>query len=163
MSIFFTASEVLDIAIQIERNGAAFYRRAAVSVMDKNAEAELLQLADMEDEHEKTFLRLKEDVLAKMEGDDWGELDEQADLYLQSFAAGQVFDITKEAVMDSSPSFRTVLEFALQRERDSILFYLGLREWLPFSSVHDRVEAIIVEEMSHLALLNKRLMEAVSA
>ena len=55
MSIDFNADEVFEIAEQIERNGAKFYRTSAKNISDVNNKNFLIQLAEMEDEHEKTF------------------------------------------------------------------------------------------------------------
>ena len=48
MSDLFNAEEVLEIACQIERNGAGYYRQAAERVSDPAARQMLLDLAAME-------------------------------------------------------------------------------------------------------------------
>ena len=60
MSMRFNADEVLQIAIDIERNGAAFYRRAAQTEQFALSRAALLELAAMEDEHEKRFVEMRQ-------------------------------------------------------------------------------------------------------
>ena len=64
MSITFNAFEIFEIAEQIERNGAKFYRRAAEYIGDKKTKQTLLELADMEDDHEKTFIEMRKQLQA---------------------------------------------------------------------------------------------------
>ena len=53
----FNADDIFEIAEQLERNGATFYRTAAGAVTDADAKGFLLKLAEMEDAHEKTFAK----------------------------------------------------------------------------------------------------------
>jgi len=58
----FTADDVFEMAEQLERNGAKFYRTAAESVSDPKSKELLIELAAMEDEHLKIFASLKADL-----------------------------------------------------------------------------------------------------
>jgi len=62
MGYDFSADEVFQMAIQMEKNGAAFYRKAAEAADDAENKAFLLELADMEVEHEKTFTELRQQL-----------------------------------------------------------------------------------------------------
>ncbi len=66
MSYDFNADEIFEMAEQIERNGAKFYRRMAENVSDISIPQLFLDLAAMEDEHEKTFASIRADL-----SDDW--------------------------------------------------------------------------------------------
>ena len=89
----FNAEEVLQMAEQIERNGARFYRRAAEFVKDPAVNKLLLELAAWEDGHEKLFAsmraRLGEREREKTVFDPEGE----GGMYLKAMADGQVFDV----------------------------------------------------------------------
>ena len=61
-SVKFNAFEVFEIAEQIERNGVKFYRKAAESISDSKIKQTLLDLADMEAEHEKTFADMRKEL-----------------------------------------------------------------------------------------------------
>ncbi|MFU8770641.1 MAG: ferritin family protein, partial [Desulfotignum sp.] len=65
----FTATDIFDIAIQIEQNGARFYRRAANLVDQESHKQFLTALADMEDDHEKTFAAMKDQLTAAASAD----------------------------------------------------------------------------------------------
>ena len=60
MIVNLNAFEVFEIAERIERNGAMFYRKAAEIFFD-NADIRkiLLEIAEMEDEHERTFSKMR--------------------------------------------------------------------------------------------------------
>ena len=57
MGMPFNADEVFEMAEQIERNGAKFYRAAAKKF--PSLRDVLLELAAMEDDHEKTFAAMR--------------------------------------------------------------------------------------------------------
>ena len=59
MSIKFNADEIFEIAIQIEKNGEKFYRKAAEAVSDEDARQTFIELADMEVAHIKTFADMR--------------------------------------------------------------------------------------------------------
>lgn len=161
MGILFSAADAFEIAIEIERNGAKFYRNAAERTDDDDARHELLELAAMEDSHEVVFTQLMRNLIGEAVDTSWFDPDSEAVQYLQAFAAGQVFDMTKDPSeqLGASPSLRAVLELALQRERDSVVFFLGIKEMVPSARGGIKIESIIKEEMSHIALISKRLTQ----
>lgn len=159
MHYAFNAAEVFDVAIQIERNGVAFYRKAAQYASDEAFRKELLDLAEMEQEHEADFTKLKQDLVGDQTDAEWFDRDCEAARYLEAFAAGNVFNVTDDAskALTEQPTVRDILTFAIERERDSIMFYVGVKELVPKKLGRDKIEAIIKEEMSHIVLLNRKL------
>ena len=55
MSIIFSGSELLEVALGIERNGAAFYQALTEKIKDNLAQAIYERLGAEEIEHQKTF------------------------------------------------------------------------------------------------------------
>jgi len=160
MSITFNAFEIFEIAEQLERNGAKFYRKAARSIADQELRKMLLELADMEAEHEKTFAGMRKQL---SESDkDWQlrvfDPENELSLYLQAMANGHVFDLRKDPSkqLRSTETVEDILKLAIDAEKDSIIFYLGLKDFVPVKAGKDKVEEIIKEEMSHIAVLNRR-------
>ena len=161
MSVFLSAGEIFDIAIQIERNGAAFYRKAACAAAEEQIRQELNALAAMEDAHQKIFTDLKRSLVPDDREPEWYDADGDAAAYPESFASGKVFDMTQDLSSQLSPAapLRDVLRLALERERDSVVFFVGLQRLIPPSMGRDQVEAIVDEELSHITLLSKRYAE----
>ena len=157
MGMPFNADEVFEMAEQIERNGAKFYRAAADNFPDVSKV--FLDLAAMEDKHLKTFAAMREE-LSDYESDQpvFDPYDE-AQMYLQVMADGHVFDMNADLVAQLSgcKTPEDVLKMAIGIERDSIVFYVGLKESVSQRAGKDKVEAIIREEVGHIAILKKKL------
>jgi rubrerythrin len=154
MSYEFTADEIFEMAEQIERNGADFYRKSAEGITDPSAKRLLLDLAVMEDEHEKTFAALRADLADKEKEATVFDPEGEAALYLRALADTRVFF---EKEIDTS-SMEEILKAAILAEKDSIVFYLGMKDIVPENLGKNRVDAIIKEEMTHIKLLGKELI-----
>jgi rubrerythrin len=152
----FNVDEVFEMAEQIERNGAKFYRSAADSVSDPEEKKLLNELARMEDAHEKTFADLRKNLKAGDKKITVFDPNDEAGAYLRALADTRVFF---EKEMDLS-SMKAILKGAIIAEKDSIVFYLGMKEAVPADFGKDRIEAIIKEEMSHIKLLSGKLVAA---
>ena len=159
MSITFNAFEIFEMAEQIERNGAKFYRKAAKNISDKNMCQMLLDLADMEIEHEKTFADMRKQLSDEAHKLRVFDPENEIALYLQAMANGHVFDPNKDMSqqLKGNETAEGILKLAIDAEKDSIVFYLGLKGFVSVKAGKDRVEAIIKEEMGHIVLLNRRL------
>lgn len=154
MSYDFNAADILEMAEQMERNGAAFYRDAAEKVGDEAAKTFLLELAGMEDEHEKTFATIKADLSEGEQATTAFDPAGESAQYLKSLADIRVF-YKKEINTDSMPD---ILKAAIDAEKDSIVFYLGMKDMVPEKLGKNRVDAIIKEEMGHVRLLSRKLL-----
>ncbi len=155
MSYDFNAEEIFEMAEQIERNGAKFYRMAAESISDQESKDFLLKLAEMEDQHERTFKALKAELTPPGRESTVFDPSGEAVLYLQALADTRVFF---EKEMDLS-SIRTILKEALTAEKDSIVFYLGMKDMVPEKLGKDKIDWIIKEEMAHISLLSNKLKD----
>ena len=154
MAYDFNADEIFEMAVQIERNGASFYRKAAETVDDPAGKKLLLGFAAMEDEHEKTFVALRKDLSEKDKTATTFDPEGEAALYLRALADARVFF---EKEMDTS-SMKEILKAAILAEKDSIVFYLGMKEMVPEKFGKTKIDAIIKEEMGHIKLLSNRLV-----
>jgi len=155
MSYDFNADEVFEIAEQIERNGAKFYRTAAENIPDENNKQLLLNLAGMEDEHEQTFKTLRTELGRDEKVITTFDPDGESEGYLRSLADTRVF---YEKQIDTT-SLKEILKSAITAEKDSIVFYLGMKGVVPSHMGQEKLDGIIKEEMSHIRLLSKKLLE----
>ena len=161
----FNADEIFEIAEQIERNGAKFYRRAAELVPAEDARALLLRLAAMEDRHVSTFAAMHEEL--RKEKPDWLakpfdiDADDQSALYLRAVAEGRIFQLDADpaALLSDGQPLNSILTAAIGLEKDSIVFYLGLKQAVPESLGAAEIDDIIREEMGHVVLLSRQLAE----
>lgn len=151
----FNADEIFEIAEQLERNGNKFYRDAAGAVEEEAHRKLLVSLADMELDHEKTFHAMRAELSAKEKADTVFDPEGEAVLYLRALADTRVFF---EKELDLS-TMENILKAAIEAEKDSIVFYLGMKNAVSEKMGQDRMEAIIKEEMSHIRLLSRELVQ----
>ena len=52
---------------------------------------------------------------------------------------------------------KEILDIAVNSENESVVFYLTLKDLVPAKAGRDKVEAIIMEELSHITTLLKKL------
>jgi rubrerythrin len=162
MGYEFNADEIFEIAERIEHNGGRFYRQAAKNTADAKAKQMLEKLAAMEDDHEKTFAGLRAKLTAKEK--EAGRFDPQDELvlYLHAFADGHIFDSKTDpaSLLTGKETVAQILRTAIGMEKDSIVFYLGVKDMVPESIGKERIEAIILEERSHIGVLARELSAA---
>ena len=155
MGIDFNADEVFEIAEQIERNGAKFYRLASEKINDANKKQLLVNLAKMEDEHEQIFKALRSKLSMDEKIQTTFDPEGESERYLRALADTRVF-YEKDVI---PTSLEDILKFAITTEKDSIVFYLGLKEVVPVHLGKQKLDDIIKEEMGHISLLSKELLE----
>jgi rubrerythrin len=150
----FNAVEVFRIAEQIERDGAAFYRAASPKVDNAKIRDLLAQLADWELTHEQTFARMRQAIPAGN-----AEISVSDPEKCRAMAALSEFTIKGAKPHDpaGATSTRAVLEMALEMERDSIIFYTGLKDFVADPAAVEQIDQIIGEEHLHIQALRNRL------
>lgn len=150
----FNADDVFEIAEQMEKNGAAFYRDAAGRVTDPGHKSLLAGLAGMEVEHERTFASMREELKGKEREPTVFDPEGESERYLRALADTRVFF---EKKMDVS-TMEGILLAAIQAEKDSILFYLGMKDLVPKDLGAGKMDRIVREEMAHLRSLSAELV-----
>jgi len=153
----FNADEIFEMAEQIERNGGRFYRAAAKKF--PAVRELLLRLAEWEDVHVKTFAAMRADLTTGQADPPVFDPDGEAQMYLRAMADGHVFNPKADPaeLIDGADTPEDILNLAINVERDSIAFYVGLKQSVSPNAGRDKVEAIIKEELSHVAILTKEL------
>jgi rubrerythrin len=150
--VIFQGSELVKVAVNIERIGATFYDTLASKAKDASGKAVFKNLADMERDHEKTFSKLLERGSTVFEP--FESYPEEYTSYMKALAESAVFPDQKTA-LDLARKVATqadALELGIRAEKDSILFYAEMRR-----TIREReqatIDAIIEEEKAHLRQL----------
>jgi rubrerythrin len=159
MGITFNADEIFEMAEEIERNGAKFYREAANMTTDEKIKQMLLDMAVMEDGHLHTFEEMRKELGPEEKAQMVFDPDNESVLYLQTMANGRGYE-GKVSLMEKLTGKETpeeILNIAVDAEKNSVVFYVGLKDLVPARAGKDRVENIIKEEMGHIATLNQKL------
>jgi rubrerythrin len=150
----FNADDIFEMAEQMERNGATFYKTAAAAIDDEQSKEFLLELAEMEVDHEKTFAEMRSSLSNAETASTVFDPEGETVHYLRALADTRVFF---EKEIDTS-SIEAILKDAITAEKDSIVFYLGMREAVPEKMGRSRLDDIIKEEMGHIRMLSKALV-----
>ncbi|MBU1694836.1 MAG: ferritin family protein [Verrucomicrobia bacterium] len=147
-----TADEILQMAQRLEEKGARFYRKAArLHVAGRDL---LNRIADQEDVHYAIFEKMRRSLAP-------GEKPAGADLFgdLEQYLDGMVDELSiqmnrnPEDALTGREPLPDILRTAIQMEKDSILFYVGLRQSPTLSGLRQRLDDIIREEMRHITWL----------
>ncbi len=159
MGITFNADEIFEMAEQIERNGAKFYREAAEKASDADVKSMLLELATMEDGHETTFANMRKELSEEEKGTTTYDPDNEVAQYLKTVADfhGTEGKVSPTENLTGQESMADILKIALQAEKNSIAFYVGIKDLVPSKAGKDKVQAIIIEEMAHVSTIGGKL------
>jgi rubrerythrin len=159
MSITFNADEIFEMAEQIERNGAKFYHEAADKASDADLKEMLLSLAAMEDGHQKTFAQMRKELSAEEKESNVFDPDNEVAQYLRTMADfhGTEGKAGPTEKLTGQESMADILKIALQAEKNSIAFYVGIKDIVSSKAGKAKVQAIIIEEMAHVSTIGGKL------
>ena len=152
MSISFYGNELINIAIGIERRGIAFYDVMVRSSRSVAARDLFYYLVGMEREHIQTFQNMLNEA-------DRYEIPEtyagEYGAYLQALVDSAVFtdDLAASELATQADNDIKAIELGISAEKDSILFYYGMKEMMP-KRAHRTLNKIIAEEKLHLRQLS---------
>lgn len=152
----FNAKEVFEMAVQIEKNGAAFYRKAASLQGDEENKTFLETLAKMEDRHQSDFEKMMTDLTDKEKSQTVFDPEEELFLYLKAMADAHGGEGSPDvaARLTGKETMAQIVETAIELEKESILFYVGLKDIVPPKLGRERIDDIIKEEKLHVAQLS---------
>ena len=155
MDYNFTADEILDVAIRIEANGAGFYRKAAALQSEKGSRAFLEQLAAMEDHHQETFEKMRKSLRAHEKQTTVFDPNQETAQYLAAMADTHGGEGSPKAAdaLTGDESIDEIIDIAIGLEKESILFYLGLKDFVPPEYGKDKLDRVIREEQRHIIQL----------
>ncbi|HQQ67998.1 MAG TPA: ferritin family protein [Candidatus Cloacimonadota bacterium] len=151
----YSVNEVIEFAVQIEKNGYAFYHEASKR-KDLNPKAkEFIEfLRDQELNHEKTFLALRDDDdMQHLElTQDWELIAE----YLKTIVAGRIFNSEDSAIKKaaSAKDIKEIVENAISFEKDTLLYFHAINDNVANVKAKTALRRIINEEVSHVLKLN---------
>lgn len=152
--VHFTGSEILEMAVRIEENGVRFYTDAGKSAKSREVKDLFLQLAEEEKKHIKVFTGFKSLLPPDESLEGYDPFTGEASLYLNALADTEVFtrpgggkDLSRK-VKDE----KDALGFAIQMEKDSLLFYYELQKM-----VRDKdravLDSLVEQEKEHFRKL----------
>ncbi len=150
----YSINEIIEMAVQIERNGYAFYNEAAKRKdLDDKSREFISWLRDQELEHEKKFLSLRDDAeLKSLElSQDW----ELVALYLKTIVEGRIFNSEDSAIRRAieAKNITEIIDYAINFEKDTLLYFQAISNNIAYPKAIDILHQIINEEISHIIKL----------
>ena len=155
----FNAEEILRMAEQIEKNGQEFYRKASEAADDFEVSRLLADLAEWEKGHETLFASMRSELNQDEKRQTAIDPYCEAALYLKAMADNHVFkhqSVESLFNFEEDTSNGKIIDLAIQFEKDSLLFFLGLERLVSPMLGKERVHEIIDEEIGHISYLEKQ-------
>ena len=151
----YSVNEIIELAVQIERNGYAFYHEATKRKdLDAKAVEFLAFLRDEELGHEKTFLSLRDDMdtMVLELSADW----ELVASYLKTIVDSRIFDDEASAIKGATEAkdLLSIVNNAIAFEKDTLLFFHAMNDSINNEKAKKSIGRIINEEVSHVLRLN---------
>ena len=152
----FQAADIVELAMQVEESGEAFYTAVAAKVETPEARELFEYLAGQEVIHYQIFQRLSQSVREApfMTDEEW---DLYVD-YLQGTVQSAFFEGTDKALAlaETVADSQTAIQMAIGFEKETLLFFYDLRDRIPDA---DRpvLDKVIDEEKRHVRRLVARL------
>ncbi len=147
MGSLFNSGEIMKLAIQIEKNGAAFYERAGGASRSAAAKKLFEFLRGEELKHLATF----EGMLLEIDENDPGESykGEQAE-YMMALAQSNIFPdkFGDHRALDDAAA----ISVGIGIEKDSILFYSEMRKYVG-REYQKTIDDVISQEKEHFRRL----------
>jgi rubrerythrin len=151
MGNIFAGSEIVELGIQIEKNGQDFYNTLSAQTKNEKAKELFAYLAGEEAKHILVFKKILEKTTqyepAGLDADEYYA-------YMNALASEHVFTQKNKGaeVAKRIKSAKEAIQMGISLEEDSIVFYQGVKKIIP---QYDQtiVDQLIAQEESHLRQL----------
>jgi rubrerythrin len=147
----FNASEIVEIGIQIEKNGRDFYNTLVNQSENQAAIGIFKFLAGEEEKHISVFQKLLGSVESYVAPESYSG---ESEAYMKALAGEYIFTQSNKGqeIAKTIKSDLQAVERGIGFEKDSIIFYEGIKQFMP---EHDlkTIEALISQEKGHLSQL----------
>ena len=147
----FNIKRLLEFTILREQESVTLYTTLAKQATDVELKNLFKDLAEQEKKHarfyEETITQLGHDIVSAPL-----DLEDEYTIYMRSLMEEQSasLEITSEHIYSMEQAF----DYAIAREKNSVLFYIGLKDYVP-AFAKPTLDLIIGEEMKHAAILTR--------
>ncbi len=152
MGNIFSGSEIVELGVQIEKNGRDFYNALVIQSKDVKARDIFKFLSGEEEKHILTFQNILKSVEKYEPPESYpGEYF----AYMNALAGEYVFtqkDKGKELARQASSDIEAI-NLGIRFEKDSIIFYEGMKKVIPEYDLKV-IEQLINQEKTHLQILS---------
>jgi len=153
MANVFGGSEIVEMGIQIEKNGKDFYDTLINQSKNKKAKEIFNYLAKEEEKHIAVFQKILDSVQKYEPPESYpGEYF----AYMNALAGDYVFTRKDKGneIAKKTKNDKEAIELGIKFEKDSILFYEGMKKVVP-ERQQNIIDELIAQEKSHLLKLSE--------
>lgn len=152
----FSVHEIIDIAVQLEKNGENIYRNAG-EITDNFSLMNLLEwIADEERNHAQWLTELKSDIDLE---EDHHLIAEISQTLVSDFVGKQAFSLD-DVDFSQIENTNDLIEIFIDFEMDTIVFYEMLKSFITDEKAAEKIDQIIAEEKSHIEKFQELLPDA---
>lgn len=150
----FNDLEVLKMAMSMEDEGMEFYNNLAEKAQGEVRDF-LLHAAAQEKVHKETFLKLYNELTAKLGNiDDIYLFEEETSAYLRSLIENEVFDKRNNSEKDNL-DLKASIDSAVKAESKTVALYTKMYEGSKYDEVKEVLKVLIEEEKDHVKYFSK--------
>ena len=152
MGNIFTGSEIVELAVQIEKNGRDFYNTLVKRYKDSKIQEILTFLAQEEERHISVFQKILDDVGKYTPAESYSG---EYIAYMNSLASEYIFTKEKmgEATAVKAKTELQAIELGIGFEKYSITVYEGMKKVVP-NYDQKTIDEVILQEEGHLKKLS---------
>lgn len=156
MPLKYSGPEVMEMAVQTERGGKAFYEEVAGRTEHEELRGLFRFLANEEDKHIATFQQIARSIAERPEEMPYKW--DQVVPYINALVRSRYFLGPDKglALAREADTPRTALEHAIGFEKETLLFYTELLD-LVAEQNRPAVRALVAEEKTHVVKLSRLL------
>jgi len=155
----FEIKEILELAIRLEENGEATYRKAMASSSNESMNALLQWMADEEVSHREWFAALKSDLDSGVKNPFIEEMSRQV---FKDLVGGQSFSL-KEVDFSKVSGTHELISIFIEFEQDTVLFYELIAPFIEDEETRGHLQRVIAEEHRHIDRLREYKEAGVAA
>jgi len=149
---YLKAADILELAMQLEKNGEAYYLAVAKKAKTPETRSLFEDLAQQEVKHFKVFAKLAEGVQDQpfMTDEEWEWYQKYLDVTVQS----ALFQGPEKALAAAAEAKteKDAVRMAIDFEKDTLLFFYDLRDKVA-AAKRDVIDKVVAEEKSHIRRL----------
>ncbi len=145
----FKIDEIIDIAVRLEENAASVYRQAVDRVDQPQLKSVLEWMIGEEKHHAEWFNNLRQQVSAAQINPIARAMNREM---LTGMIGGQSFSL-KQVDFEALADINALIDVLVEFEKDTILFYEMLSDFIQEPDTLHQLQAIIAEEKRHITQL----------
>jgi len=152
MGNILAGSEIVELGVQIEKNGRDFYSTVADKSKNQKAKETFGYLANQEEQHIAVFQKILDSVNKYEPPESYpGEYF----AYMSALASEHIFTQKDKGsqIAKTATSDKQAIELGIGFEKDSIIFYEGMMKVVPEYD-HKVIAELIKQEQNHLMQLS---------